>query len=444
MERCNVVWFDHDFRIDDQPALTAACEDGLPVVALYVDTLHNASRQYDGFVARSTLQQQALYNVLYELKTVLQECGIELLVFTNVNDAFTILRQHIVINKVYALTPRALNEAQRFQQAKRTYNLELILLAGRTMLMKEAWMSPMPKVFTAFRKKLETQGSYRPSATPPKPTPPLRLDLVDHLETLNKHIEIPFDVGINAAKQRLSYYLTSSLVTTYKETRNGMLHYDDSSKLSIHLAMGCLSATMVHEALATYENTVMKNESTYWLRFELWWREFFYLLQEESPNIYAKVQPGYRTNESLIESWIHGQTGYPLVDAAMRELLATGYMSNRARQNVASFFVHYLKQDWRIGADYFASTLLDYDPSSNYLNWQYVAGVGNDPRDQRIFNVHKQGRDYDPQGAYVYRWIPELATISVALLYPKSPLTPQEAKSLRACGYPDPVVRMPF
>jgi deoxyribodipyrimidine photo-lyase len=152
----------------------------------------------------------------------------------------------------------------------------------------------------------------------------------------------------------------------------------------------------------------------------------------------------FQTNEALIESWIQGHTGYPLVDAAMRELLATGYMSNRARQNVASFFVHYLKQDWRIGADYFASTLLDYDPSSNYLNWQYVAGVGNDPRDHRIFNVHKQGRDYDPQAAYVYHWVPELVNIPVALLYPKSPLTASERQSLRACGYPDPIVRMPF
>ena len=113
-------------------------------------------------------------------------------------------------------------------------------------------------------------------------------------------------------------------------------------------------------------------------------------------------------------------------------------MSIRARPNVASFFVHYLIHDWRVVADYFASQLLDYDPSSNYLNWQYVAGVGHDPRDHRIFNVYKQGLQYDPDGSYVKAWLPELEGLSASQIYRV------QSADLQQRGRPSPIVSMPF
>lgn len=445
MERCNIVWFDHDFRIHDHPALVAACHDGLPVIGLYVDIQHSLSITKYGIPSRSALQQQALFQVLSELKTELQSFGIPLFVFAS--DAPYVmdkLREHIEINAVYSLTPRALNEAKRIQQLKLEKQLSWNVFEGRTLLIKEAWMDPLPFSFTAFRKRLEQHATYRSSVSFQKQSQTLHLPIEDDLASFDNALPLPFEVGIHAAHARLDHYLQQPLVSTYKQTRNGMLRYDDSSKLSIHLALGSISATEVHEALKRFETTQIKNESTYWLRFELWWREFFYLLQEKRQNIYTNVQPGFTTNPDYIRAWMTGQTGYPLVDAAMRELQQTGFMSNRGRQNVASFFVHYLKQDWRIGADYFAATLLDFDPSSNYLNWQYVAGVGNDPRDQRIFNVHKQGRDYDPQGDYARRWIPELTNVETSLIYPKSVLSMTERTKRSSHGYPDPIVPMPY
>jgi deoxyribodipyrimidine photo-lyase len=115
--------------------------------------------------------------------------------------------------------------------------------------------------------------------------------------------------------------------------------------------------------------------------------------------------------------WIEGKTGYPLVDAAMRELKQTGWMSNRGRQNVASFLVHGLKLPWSWGEAYFQTTLLDYDRTSNLGNWQYLAGVGADPRENRVFNVTLQFKKYDAQGVYVKRWLPELKHIPVPLMY---------------------------
>jgi deoxyribodipyrimidine photo-lyase len=112
-----------------------------------------------------------------------------------------------------------------------------------------------------------------------------------------------------------------------------------------------------------------------------------------------------RVDERLFQAWINGETGDEFVDANMRELKLTGFMSNRGRQNVASYFVHELKLDWRLGAAYFEQQLIDYDASSNWGNWAYVAGVGNDPRENRVFNTEKQAQQYDPKQMYRKLWL---------------------------------------
>jgi len=113
----------------------------------------------------------------------------------------------------------------------------------------------------------------------------------------------------------------------------------------------------------------------------------------------------------LLNLWIEGRTGVPLIDANMRELSATGFMSNRGRQNVASFLVKDLKVNWQMGAEYFESLLIDYDPCSNWGNWNYIAGVGSDPRESRYFNILSQARKYDPEGKYIRQWLPELSEV---------------------------------
>eukprot|EP01052_Picozoa_sp_SAG31_P018622 SAG31_NODE_1325_length_8781_cov_5.940221_6_plen_456_part_00 len=176
------------------------------------------------------------------------------------------------------------------------------------------------------------------------------------------------------------YLFGSNCVATYQETRNGLLGADYSSKMAPWLACGALSPRYVSARLAEYEKTVVQNESTRWVRYELTWRDFFrffalkhgrrlFQLRGTDPKLSAeraaKIQP-WRTDCQLAEAWRQGQCGVPFVDANMRELAATGWMSNRGRQNVASFLVYELQLDWRIGAEHFEHMLLDYDCASNW------------------------------------------------------------------------------
>lgn len=241
---------------------------------------------------------------------------------------------------------------------------------------------------------------------------------------------------------------------SYKETRNGLVGTAYSTKLSAYLAQGCITARQVHHELVRYEDGTEpeyenvkgfkegENEGTTAVRFELLWRDYMRLCTkkfrhrlfrvegfrehdyDESSDSAAK-RPKWKTSNQedalpdqkpspeeiagIIDRFNHGTTGMGLIDAAQRELLHTGYTSNRARQNVASFLTKHLGIDWRFGAEWYEMLLIDYDVSSNWANWQYVAGVGNDPRGEaRIFNPVKQAFDYDKEGTYVKTWVPEV------------------------------------
>ena len=158
--------------------------------------------------------------------------------------------------------------------------------------------------------------------------------------------------------------------------------------------------------------------------FELMWRDFFRFMGKKHGNkIFQKggtkeeVDSNLRNNKDLLQLWIDGRTGVPFIDANMRELAATGFMSNRGRQNVASFLVKDLKVNWQMGAEYFESMLIDYDPCSNWGNWNYIAGVGSDPRENRYFNILSQAKRFDPDGEYVKQWLPELTELPVEKIH---------------------------
>jgi deoxyribodipyrimidine photo-lyase len=218
--------------------------------------------------------------------------------------------------------------------------------------------------------------------------------------------------GSQAAFARIHhYFMETDGLHKYKETRNGMLRFDDSGKISPWLANGSLSPRYVYEQIRHCEQSRGANESTYWFYFELLWRDFFQfvmLTNQHGQSSTTSTPPPLSESElTSFQAWCNGNTGLLLVDAAMRELSATGYTSNRARQNVASFFCHQLKLNWRHGAAWFQHHLLDYDAASNDGNWRYLAGKGNDPRNQRVFNVIKQAEQYDPRGEYLRHWLPE-------------------------------------
>ncbi|KAH8684870.1 DNA photolyase, FAD-binding/Cryptochrome [Tricladium varicosporioides] len=250
----------------------------------------------------------------------------------------------------------------------------------------------------------------------------------------------PFKGGESNALARLDHLISSGCMTTYKDTRNGLLGTEFSTKLSAYLVLGCITSRQIHSALLGFEDGTDggkyegvqgygkgENGGTKSIRFELLWRDYMRLCARKfGPKLFRlsgfreekddgwnspdrpRIDEKVPTRE-MIERFLNGTTGMGLIDASQRELFHTGYTSNRARQNSASFFAKHLYIDWRIGAEWYECMLVDYDVASNWGNWQYLAGVGNDPRGEaRIFNPVKQAFDYDPNAEYVKAWVPEL------------------------------------
>ena len=273
-------------------------------------------------------------------------------------------------------------------------------------------LASMPETFSTFRKKIEKHGyrSYTFASQDLRHTP-----------------------AHSPARQRVQDYLFNSrAILTYKETRNGLGPGDYSSRLSKWLAMGAISGAEIGAAILQFEQTVAKNESTYWLLFELLWRDFFHFLSRKvggrtfapsgflgrrSPGLQDSLawqfcasnqQMRFNTRDHRMiisywqrfRSWARGQTGEEFVDTMMRELYFTGELSNRGRQCAASYLIHDLHLPWWWGAQWFEYLLLDFDVSSNWGNWAYIAGVGADPRPVRKFNMAVQADLYDPDGSY--------------------------------------------
>lgn len=279
----------------------------------------------------------------------------------------------------------------------------------------------VPAVFTQFRKAVESKSRVRKAISAPatlKPAPPvseetqmnalvfpLTLQALgfsdEDLEPITKFTQdarinpasvLLFKGGETAGLARVKEYIwEKDLLKIYKDTRNGMLGPDYSSKFSPWLATGTVSPRVIYQEIRRYENERVENDSTYWLFFELIWRDFFRYSALSFGNAFFKIggpqenprKYPWKRDGALYHAWRDGMTGYPLVDANMRELKATGFMSNRGRQIVASFLTRDLGLDWRLGAAWFEETLLDYDPCSNWGNWCYAAGVGSDPREDR-------------------------------------------------------------
>jgi deoxyribodipyrimidine photo-lyase len=295
----------------------------------------------------------------------------------------------------------------------------------------------IPLMFTAFKNKAESKGRIRNPIPPPEQLPPLpeptnvevkdglheALSFLPTLEQLGYPADeanaamrddprgvMTFVGGEDVALQRLQKWMfDDDKLKEYFEIRNGMLGEGYSSKLSPWLALGCISPRRVWKEAQRYEKERTKNKSTYWLVFELTWRDFYLYMGLSQGNkiFFVGGVTGDRTpwhgSKEALERWKAGETGDELVDANMRELSATGFMSNRGRQNVASYLIFDLGVDWRFGAAHFEEFLLDHDPCSNWGNWVAAAGLTG----QRInkFNTRKQLNDYDPKREYVNHWL---------------------------------------
>jgi deoxyribodipyrimidine photo-lyase len=284
----------------------------------------------------------------------------------------------------------------------------------------------LPRVFTRFREWIEKAQIFprKASAAPNElPVPPDSISAESDIEAalgvgsfeVDPRSAFPYSSahcrgGETAALRYSREYFESERPQSYKLTRNGLVGLDYSTKFSPWLASGAISPRRIFEDLKAHEAAQGANESTYWIWFELLWRDYFRLLHlQHGKRLYhaagLSLQGMPRHDRSAFLRWCQGASGERFIHAGMRELAHTGYLSNRLRQNVASYLVHDLCGDWRAGAAWFEHQLVDFDIYSNQGNWLYVSGRGTDPRIGRRFDPDRQARQYDVDGAYRRLWL---------------------------------------
>ena len=423
-----LVWFRNDLRTLDNKILTQATEQYEKVIGLYVLDPNRFTTTRWGFKKTERFRAQFLLESLADLRHQLQLLGIPLYVeFQSTVKAVPEFFENFEAAALFYQEEWTEEESQESRQV-----LSLLPKTASIKHCKDQFLfhpddvpiqiGNLPEVFTVFRKKCEKYGSVqalvnKPQKTQPdaqwpdiQPIPTLEELGLEHIES-DSRSAFPFKGGSQEAALRLDHYFwKTKKLSYYKNTRNGLLGLDYSSKFSPWLANGSISPRQIYWAVKDYEKEIQKNSSTYWLIFELIWRDYFKYISLKHGNKIFKLggilKKSYRwkTDPHLFVDWANGQTKEPFVNANMIELKQTGWMSNRGRQNVASYFAKNLWMDWRMGAAYFESLLLDFDVHSNYGNWMYVAGVGNDPRDRK-FDVAWQAERYDPDGKYQNRWL---------------------------------------
>lgn len=470
-----LYWFRSDLRLHDNEAFNRACADAQQVLPVYLfdpatfRTLPTLGLRKTGLL-RATFQLECVA----DLRENLRQRGSDLIV--RVGDPAQVLAdlaEEIGADAIYAskeVTSEETDTESALSKRLKPLNIDIEFFWTSTLYhVRDLPFSVvrLPDVFTDFRKQVETYVPVRPTL----PVPPLR-SVPGHLEAgalptlsafgfdqvvqTDERAAVAFRGGESVALTRLERYLwESDLIRTYKETRNGMLGEDYSSKFSAWLAHGCLSPRFVYEEIKRYEGERGANDSTYWLLFELLWRDYFRFVALKvgtrlfkPSGIRYEIGRMWGRDQTLFQRWAEGSTGIPFIDANMRELRQTGFMSNRGRQNVSSFLAKDLGIDWTWGAMWFESLLVDYDPCSNWGNWNYVAGVGNDPRQRggshpRWFNIPSQAARYDEQGTYVKHWLPELRRVPADRIQRVWELTDDEQQQygvILGDMYPLPIV----
>jgi deoxyribodipyrimidine photo-lyase len=417
-------WFRNDLRLEDHKAPALAQEHSFFIPVYIVDPRTYAHHPL-GFTKTGVKRMAFLLESLQQLDYGLQQMGSRLLVFTGYPEVILpslvskLEMVHLTATKEYTTEEIRIEEALKSSLPGISFYHDLTLIHPDDVPFD---ISDLPEMFTSFRKIVESKTKVRaPYPTvhwiPPLPSglPITQIPTLEQLGMFHSDIEkgLEFKGGYHSGKERLQEYLfDSKLISIYKETRNGLMGMDYSSKFSPWLSVGALSARMIYHAVKAYEQTVESNESTYWMIFELLWRDYFKFIAMKHGNKIFKPQgikgtapSDQHRDKAVFQRWCKGQTGNDFVDAGMRELLHTGFLSNRLRQNVASYLCKDLKIDWTWGAAWFESRLIDYDTSSNWGNWMYIAGVGNDPREGRYFNTQKQASMYDPDEAYRSYWL---------------------------------------
>ena len=442
-----IYWFRNDLRLDDNPGLLKACQKANNLLLVYCHDVAAWQMTRWEVPRTSRHRQQFLASTLADLAMQLKSHDSRLLeVEGPPAELLPALARAIGATTIYCEEIAAPEEQE-----------EVAALRAAGLTVETVWQSSLldptdlpfalddlPDVFTSFRTTVERHHVLPPPplARPQKipALPPAYAALVEKWGATKGAISsgfadaepiehqasksvtyrtggrssfpyfLPlFSGGASAASEHLHQYFDRKLAHTYKLTRNGITGVDYSTKFSPWLASGAMSARQSYAVLKEFEAAHGANDSTYWIWFELLWRDYFRLLHlKYGPQLYrpqgltSLPQPSH--DARAFDAWCQARTGESFVDAGMAELSITGYVSNRLRQVVASYLIHDMGCDWRAGAAWFEAQLIDYDVYSNQGNWLYIAGRGTDPRNGRRFNIQKQAHDYDPDGAYRRLW----------------------------------------
>lgn len=417
-----LLWHRNDLRIQDNPAVHEASKMAYEIMPIYLyDDFYETKLPYQ-LGEPSNFKKNFLIESIEELSKSWKQLGAEFLILRGSADEILpeLCMKYgismVVASKEYA--PYEIKTEIKLAEVLQKKSIALKLFHSSLLLNPDELpfaVEELPDIFTIFRKQVESKTKI--------PNPLSSINSVRFLEHQEKSMVLPYPMEtkkheinftggeIKGHERIQNYFWASNLVSSYKETRNGLLGMDYSTKFSPWLALGCISPRQIVAELKQYEKERIANESTYWVVFELLWRDYFkFVMLKYGRNLFLKhgikkmKSPTY-LNLQKFELWKEGKTGNDFIDANMLELKNTGFMSNRGRQNVASYLVHDLLVDWRLGAAYFEQMLIDYDVCSNWGNWAYVAGVGNDPRENRKFNPDKQAQMYDPNGEFVATWL---------------------------------------
>ncbi len=430
--------FTRDLRVHDNPVLTAAAKSGDQIVALFVLDEAIISSRYltpnkAGFLAAA----------LAELDDELRRRGGRLTVRHGpVVTEVERLVAELSITEVHLASDVSGYARQREQQLRErlaAHGCGLEVHASSVTVSEPAELSPQGgqghfSVFTPYYRR------WLQAATRRVMPAPSALNVVElHTEPLPEPSQLcsgtsspKLVVGGETTARRMVKTWLGGPVDEYHNQHDD-LAADATSRLSPYLHFGCISpGELVYRSRSSTEG------ATAFVR-QLAWRDFYAQLLAARPDAarhdYRSRNGGWRESPDMFDAWRNGRTGYPIVDAGMRQLAAEGWMHNRARLITGSFLTKTLQVDWRLGAQHFMSLLVDGDIANNQLNWQWVAGTGTDTRPYRVLNPLRQAERFDPNGDYVRRWVPELAHITTAKVH-----TPWELETGAAPHYPPRII----
>jgi deoxyribodipyrimidine photo-lyase len=446
-----IVWFRNDLRVHDHPALAAACEQADHVIPLFIFNHTLLHGRHGG-----SNRNRFLLESLQDLQSSLQSIGGDLVVRSgHAVDILSDLAMATGADEVFVTadyTPYALRRDKSAKEALDKTNVHLRTFPGRLIVSAIDKIATKGgtthKVFTPFWRNWQQVERRQTADRPASITLPqdLELGVLPELTDITQAEDLSPDVqpgGETAGYQRLQEFLADG-VHSYHDNNND-LGVHGTSRMSPYLHFGCVSPLEIEAQLSDDSEG-----SRAWHR-QLAWRDFYnYILFKYPANAKQEFQERFRTldwqyDDALLEAWQRGQTGYPIIDAAMRQLNREGWMHNRGRLIVGSFLTKDLGLDWRLGETYFMRRLMDGDEANNNGNWQWIASVGVDPAPvfRRLYNPATQQLRHDPKGIYVRRYVPELKDIPDK--YIAEPwLMPLDVQQQSGCiigiDYPAPVV----